>query len=217
MNFRSFIDNLIARLDILVTQIDGWVAGRKSSELMMITALIPAVLIFGAYRLVIPGAQSDRQEAKRELSRVHQELETYRLSGGEADLEAMRLQIEDLQRKIEQRQLAEAYLQSRLSELEHLYFTRLEWADQLEWIAAQAQKNGVIIKLMENRVEENGAGFLPVMRVDLEGEGGFERVMRYIHALEAGAKISPVERLTLETAGGSKLSFKMQTVLWGLK
>lgn len=217
MNLHALLDTLSAQLDVLVTKVDGWVAGRKSSEVLMISLLIPAVLLFGAYELLIPGEQRKTVQARAELNRVHQELSVYRMSGGDEELELMRQQVESLNARIQKRQLAEEYLQSRLSELEHLYFTRSEWADHLRLIASAAAGHGVTLKVMENRVEEGGMGFLPVMRITLEGEGSFDRAMRFIHALEAGAKISPVERLSLEAAGGNRLAFKLETVLWGLK
>lgn len=217
MNLHALFDAAIARLDALVTKIDAWAAQRKGSEMTMITVLIPVALLFAAYEWVIPVEQQKTVRAKAELGRVHQELAAYRMSGGDEELDILRQQVEALQRQIERRRLAEEYLQSRLSELEHLYFTRHEWADQLRLIATQATGHGVTIRLMENRIEEQGSGFLPVMRVELEGEGAFDRVMRFVHALEAGNKISPVEQLSLEASGGTKLAFKMQTVLWGLK
>ncbi|MDR2033617.1 MAG: hypothetical protein LBP89_03175 [Helicobacteraceae bacterium] len=210
-------EGLGAKFDSLVTRLDDWLKSRKSNELYLIALAIPALLLLGDWKFVIPKVEKVSVEKRAIYERNYKEIEDFRQSGGLQEVERLRVETQLLQDNIERVVATEAYIQSRLTELDHLFFTRLEWAQHLDFVTQKATDYQVSILVQENVVEAEKPGFNPVMSVDLNGRGGFTSVLRYLFLVEASEKITPIEALSLEIDEENRVAFKAKSVLWGLR
>ncbi|GHV60003.1 hypothetical protein FACS1894103_4540 [Campylobacterota bacterium] len=217
MNLHDKIEQFSAKFDSLVTKLDTWIASRKPNEVKIMAIAIPALLIGLDYYFVIPHAQNLSARSEGEYQHILRELTEYRMGGGKEEVEQLRTTVGGLSTDIGRLVASEEYLQSRLSELDHLYFSRVEWANHLGFITKKATDYSVVIDMQENSVPAGTTGFGPVMEVNMRGDGGFNSVMRYLYLIEASEKIMPIEQVKLTIDNDARLAFEAKSVLWGLK
>ena len=217
MSLQDKIEQLSAKFENFVTKLDTWIASRKPNEIKILALAIPALVLGLEYNYLIPKAKNLSDRSQGEYQHILNELREYRMGGGKEEVEQLRIAVADLVTDIERLEASEEYLQSRLSELEHLYFSRIEWANHLSFITKKATDYSVVIDLQENKVSEGTTGFGPVMEVSVKGDGGFNSVMRYLYLIEASDKIMPIENVNLKIDTDSRLAFTARSVLWGLK
>jgi hypothetical protein len=210
-------EGLGAKFDSLVTRLDDWLKSRKSNEIYLIALAIPALLLAGDWKFVIPKIEKVSAEKKATYTTNYESIEEFKRRGGLQEVERLRFDTQLLQDNIDRAVATEAYIQSRLTELDHLFFTRLEWAQHLDFVTQKATDYHVSILVQENVVEAEKPGFNPVMSVDLDGRGGFTSVLRYLFLVEASEKITPIEELSLKIDEENRVAFKAKSVLWGLR
>ncbi|MDR1451011.1 MAG: hypothetical protein LBI57_01565 [Helicobacteraceae bacterium] len=210
-------EGLGAKFENFVARLDEWVGQRKPNELLIIAAAIPLLLLALDYKFVVPKTEAMSVQSRADHKAIVDEIEGYKSGGGKEEVERLRVETAQMRDDCERLETTEAYIQSRLTELDHLFFTRLEWAQHLDFITQKATEYRVTIQMQENAIEAEQPGFAPVMNVTLDGQGGFASTLRYLFLVEASEKITPIEELTLEIDEKDRLAFKAKSVLWGLR
>ncbi|MDR1911691.1 MAG: hypothetical protein LBQ52_05020 [Helicobacteraceae bacterium] len=210
-------EGLGATFDSLVTRLDDWLKARKSNEIYLIALAIPALLLVGDWKFVVPKVEKVSAEKRATYEINYKEIEDFKQSGGLQEVERLRVETQLLQDNIDRVVATEAYIQSKLTEIEHLFFSKTEWANHLDFVTQKATDYHVSILVQENVVAAEKPGFNPVMSVDLDGRGGFTSVLRYLFLVEASEKITPIESLSLKIDEENRVAFKAKSVLWGVR
>ncbi len=203
------------KFDHLMAKLDEALSARKRSEQLLFMLVAAALPLYVTFEFLAPAASAYQSQSQSELERITRQLSQYRLDGAQDDLGHLEAEIGQLRAAHEQERLLEQYIQAKILGLKHLHFTPQQWAAHLDWLSQQAQRLQVDLDRFENRIVPAEQGFWPAMAVELKGEGGFDRVMRYLYQLESGEKLSEIERL--ELAGGHRLRFEVRLALWGVQ
>ncbi|MDR0664122.1 MAG: hypothetical protein LBF86_01185 [Helicobacteraceae bacterium] len=215
MSARS--EGLGAKFEKFVARLDEWIGQRKKNEIMIIAIAIPLALLAIDYKYVVPKAESKAIATKKSYDDIMRRIAEFKSGGGEAKVVELRAKVAELRDDIERLDTTETYIQMRLTELDHLYFTRLEWAQHLDFITQKATEYRVTIQAQENAIEPEKTGFAPVMSVSLDGQGSFASVLRYLFLVEASEKITPIEKLTMKIDDKDFLAFTATSVYWGMR
>jgi hypothetical protein len=202
------------QIDRVISRLDELAGHRKASERLLFMIVAAVLPLFMAFEFLVPAAQAYQHQSRQELSRMQQQLQNYSETGASEDAAHLQAQIDTLKAQTREQQALESYIRTQLMGLNHLYFTRQEWSAHLDWLATRAKADRVGLSRLENRVAQSEAGFVPVMAVEMKGRGAFESVMRYLHHLESGEKLSVIDYLALE--GAQQLDFEASLALWGV-
>jgi hypothetical protein len=210
-------DGLGVRFDAFVAHLDTWIAARKPNEIIVMALAIPLILLALDYQFIVPKTQKMDKASQTVYNKTRDDIRKFESGGGEAEVVHLREETSRARDNIDRLNTTDLFIQSRLTELDHLFFTRLEWAQHLDFVTQKATEYQVSIQVQENVVEPEKDGFAPVMSVSLDGQGGFTSVLRYLFLVEASEKITPIEELTLKIDDQNRLAFKAKSVLWGLR
>ncbi|MDR2151431.1 MAG: hypothetical protein LBO72_01305 [Helicobacteraceae bacterium] len=210
-------DGFGVKFEKFVAQLDAWIAQRKKNEVVIMAIFIPLALLLIDYKFIVPKAEAKTVASKAKHDDIVKRIEAFKSNDTENKVKELSEKSAALKVDIERLATTEAYIQSRLTELDHLFFTRLEWAQHLDFITQKATEHHVTIQAQENRVEPEGPGFAPVMSVSLDGHGSFASVLRYLFLVEASEKITPIEKLTMTIDEKDRLAFTATSVYWGLR
>lgn len=216
MSFRDIKEKLVAYIDDTITKIDNFASTKKSSEVAMITLAIPLVILFLFYQFVMPIKEKEVARSKQEMVRVEREAKLYKDSGAE-DVQAIEAQITNLRAQIEDKFIMKEYLESKMLELDNVYFTPKEWASLLGKMTTEAKETGIVITSNKNLIKDDSVGFAPLVEVDLVGHGAFLPIMKFLHRIESGSKMITIENLAVESAKQNQLDFNLSATFWEVK
>lgn len=216
MSLRATKDQLVSKIDHLITTIDTFIATKKSSEVLMITLAIPFLFLFLFHQYIIPMKEKETIRSKQEMIKVQNELAKYKQTGTE-EVSILNEQVLELGAEIERVGEQKGYLEARFLELDSIYFDSKEWVGVLEKMTTEAEKRGVVIASNKNSIQKDGSGFMPIVEIDLMGHGQFLPLMNFLHTIEAGSKMITIEQLSLMLKQNRELEFETKLKLWEIR
>lgn len=200
--------------------IDEIFEGRKGSEKIIFFSM--PLLIFGflSYKFITPISEKKIADKKTALESVRTEIaDTKDFLKRKNEIIQETASIKELNKAITiklQKQIAQnQQLANSMQNIDFINLNEKNIIDFIEYLTANASKNGVTIAKLETSLskKENGV-FKQELAVNMECSGAFRGVLGFINSIESSKMFSKIANLTV--THGDKLGAKINITVSGL-
>ncbi|WP_024954629.1 type 4a pilus biogenesis protein PilO [Sulfurospirillum arcachonense] len=205
-------------------RIDNYLKEKKSSELSLIFLMVFVTIGFVVYSLLFPvtekmlkTAQKSHKNMKTKLNQEKSYLNSVTRAGDKNFV------IKMMTKKIKQQKIiladtkyTNAYVDTKLKELSNILFNDKNWANFLDSIAFVAQEYGVELSLISNEFfEPNLQEIKQVLTVQINFNGEFKNIIKFINKLEESELVVDVHNLELQST--DTINGTLDIAVWGMR
>ncbi len=205
-------------------KIDNYLKGKKSSELSLIFFMIFVTIGFVIYSSLFPVTEKILKKTKNTHKSIHSKLNQEKAylnsvtRNGDKNftIKKMSLEVKKQRKLLEDTKYANAYVDTKLKELSYLLFNDKNWAKFIDSIAFIGQKYGVEIALIGNSFfEPNLQEIKQVLTVQVDFDGEFKNILKFINELEESELVVDINNLNLESS--DTITGTLNIAVWGMK
>jgi len=205
-------------------KIDNYLKGKKSSELSLIFFMIFATIGFVIYSSLFPVTEKILKKTKNTHKSIHSKLNQEKAylnsvtRNGDKNftIKKMDLEVKKQRKLLEDTKYANAYVDTKLKELSYLLFNDKNWAKFIDSIAFIGKKYGVGIALIANSFfEPNLQEIKQVLTVQVDFDGEFKNILKFINELEESELVVDINNLNLESS--DTITGTLNIAVWGMK
>lgn len=199
-------------------QIDQSFAEKSESEVYMIYALVAGVLIFLSYYFLWDGAKlsyDNALKASKALEKKIAEDNHYLNTHPVAMIAQIEEQTKALEAEFVEYQDSNAYIKFQIEQISSLYYDEQAWGEYLDSIAENAKKYNIKLNLFTNQFASNKDAFGHVLDIQVQSEGKFHNMVKYINSLEQSFLVVDIHDLALK-AEPKKLGADLNISVWGI-
>ena len=205
-------------------KIDNYLKEKKSSELSLVFFMVFVAIGFVIYSSLFPVTEKMLKKTKNSHKSIHSKLNQEKAylnsvtRNGDKNFVIKKMVIEVKKQKqlLEDTKYANAYVDTKLKELSYLLFNDKNWAKFLDSITFIAQKYGIEIALISNSFfEPNLQEIKQVLTVQVNFNGEFKNILKFINELEESELVVDINNLNLESS--DTISATLDIAVWGMK
>ena len=205
-------------------KIDNYLKGKKSSELSLVFLMVFVAIGFVIYTSLFPVTEKILKKTKNSHKSIHSKLNQEKAylnsvtRNGDKNfvIKKMSLEVKKKKQLLEDTKYANAYVDTKLKELSYLLFNDKNWARFIDSIAFIAQKYGIEVALISNSFfEPNLQEIKQVLTVQINFNGEFKNILKFINELEESELVVDINNLNLESS--DTISATLDIAVWGMK
>jgi len=205
-------------------KIDNYLKGKKSSELSLVFLMVFVTIGFIIYSSLFPVTEKILKKTKNSHKSIHSKLNQEKAylnsvtRNGDKNfiIKKMSLEVKKQKKLLEDTKYANAYVDTKLKELSYLLFNDKNWAKFIDSIAFIGQKYGVEIALISNSFfEPNLQEIKQVLTVQINFNGEFKNILKFINELEESELVVDINNLNLESS--DTITGTLDIAVWGMK
>jgi len=205
-------------------KIDNYLKGKKSSELSLVFLMVFVAIGFVIYSSLFPVTEKMLKKTKNSHKSIHSKLNQEKAylnsvtRNGDKNfvIKKMNLEVKKKKQLLEDTKYANAYVDTKLKELSYLLFNDKNWAKFIDSIAFIGQKYGIEIALISNSFfEPNLQEIKQVLTVQINFNGEFRNILKFINELEESELVVDINNLNLESS--DTISATLDIAVWGMK
>ena len=205
-------------------KIDNYLKGKKSSELSLVFLMVFVAIGFVIYSSLFPVTEKMLKKTKNSHKSIHSKLNQEKAylnsvtRNGDKNfvIKKMSLEVKKQKQLLEDTKYANAYVDTKLKELSYLLFNDKNWARFIDSIAFIAQKYGIEVALISNSFfEPNLQKIKQVLTVQINFNGEFKNILKFINELEESELVVDINNLNLESS--DTISATLDIAVWGMK
>ena len=205
-------------------KIDNYLKGKKSSELSLVFLMVFVAIGFVIYTSLFPVTEKMLKKTKNSHKSIHSKLNQEKAylnsvtRNGDKNfvIKKMSLEVKKQKQLLEDTKYANAYVDTKLKELSYLLFNDKNWARFIDSIAFIAQKYGIEVALISNSFfEPNLQKIKQVLTVQINFNGEFKNILKFINELEESELVVDINNLNLESS--DTISATLDIAVWGMK
>jgi len=205
-------------------KIDNYLKGKKSSELSLVFLMVFVAIGFVIYSYLFPVTEKMLKKTKNTHKNIHSKLNqekaylnsTTRNGDKNFIIKKMNLEVKKQKNLLEDVKYSNAYVDTKLKELSYLLFNDKNWAKFLDSIAFIAKKYGIEIALIGNSFSEpNLQEIKQVLTVQINFNGEFNNILKFINELEESELVVDINNLNLESS--DTITATLDIAVWGMK
>lgn len=210
--------------DKILTKIDTFFEGKKSSETSLLFLMLFLVIGFFSYAYLFPVTEKmllKTQRLSREMEKKLLDEKNYlkSVSRDEDELylvKKAKQEIENSKIILERTTYNNAYIDTKLKELSYLLFNDENWANFLHSITRLAQEHSVSIRVIGNKINEPSIQKIEqILNLKVEFNGPFANTMKFINAIEESELVVDIYEFSCE--GKRTIEGVMNIAVWGMK
>ena len=205
-------------------KIDNYLNGKKSSELSLVFLMVCVTIGFVIYSSLFPVTEKMLKKTKNSHKSIHSKLnkeKTYLNSvtrNGDKNflIKKMNLEVKKQKQLLKDTKYANTYVDTKLKELSYLLFNDKNWAKFIDSIAYIGQKYNIGIDLIGNSFFElNLQEIKQVLTVQINFNGKFKNILKFINELEESELVVDINNLNLESS--NDINGTLDIAVWGMK
>ena len=205
-------------------KIDNYLKGKKSSELSLVFLMVFVAIGFVVYSSLFPVTEKILKKTKNSHKSINSKLNQEKAylnsvtRNGDKNfvIKKMSLEVNKQKQLLEDTKYANAYVDTKLKELSYLLFNDKNWANFIDSIAFIAQKYGIEIALISNSFfEPNLQEIKQVLTVQINFNGEFKNILKFINELEESKLVVDINNLNLESS--DTITATLDIAVWGMK
>ena len=205
-------------------KIDNYLKGKKSSELSLVFLMVFVAIGFVVYSSLFPITEKILKKTKNSHKSINNKLNQEKAylnsvtRNGDKNfvIKKMSLEIQKQKKLLEDTKYANAYVDTKLKKLSYLLFNDKNWAKFLDSITFIGQKYGVEISLIDNKFfEPNLQEIKQVLTVNINFNGEFKNILKFINELEESELVVDINNLNLESS--DTITATLDIAVWGMK
>lgn len=198
-------------------QIDQAFAEKSESEVYMIYALIAGVLIFLSYYFLWDSAKlgyDNMLKASKALEKKIAADNSYLKSHPVAMITQIENQTKALEAQFVEYQDSNAYIKFQIEQISSLYYDEEAWGEYVDSITENAKKYNIKLNVFSNQFASNKDAFGHVLDIQVQSQGKFHNMIKYINSLEQSFLVVDIHDFTLKA--GAKLDADLKISVWGI-
>ena len=208
----------------ILDKIDNYLKDKKSSELSLLFLIVFVAIGFIVYSYIFPVTEKKLKRTinthKSIKSKLAQEKAYMRSVTRNGDknfvIKKMMQEVKKQKSQLDKVEYANAYVDTKLKNLSYLLFNDKNWAKFLDSITFLARKYNIKLKLISNSFfEPNLQQIKQVLTINLEFDGDFKNVMKFINKLEESKLVVDINHLKLESS--DTINGSLDIAVWGMK
>lgn len=206
--------------------IDQALAEKKQQEVYAIYLLIIAAPIFLSYYFLWDSAENGFKQTQKERIALEKKIaddNQYLM----AHPESMITQIENETKAIEasfiQYQDSNAYIKYQIEQISSLFYDEQAWGEYLDSIAENAKKYSIKLNVFSNKFAENKEAFGHVLDINVECEGKFHNMVKFVNSLEQSFLVVDIHDFTVGVGAEdekkrtrNRLQTNLTISVWGI-
>lgn len=205
-------------------KIDNYLKGKKSSELSLVFLMVFVAIGFVLYTTLFPVTEKILKKTKNSHKSINSKLSQEKAylnsvtRNGDKNfvIKKMTGEVNNQKKILQDTKYANAYVDTKLKELSYLLFNDKNWARFIDSIAFIGQKYGVEIGLISNSFfEPNLQEIKQVLTVNINFNGEFNNVLKFINELEESDLVVDINNLNLESS--DTITGTIEIAVWGMK
>lgn len=205
-------------------KIDNYLKDKKSSELSLLFLIVFVAIGFIVYSYLFPVTEkklkrtiSTHKSIKSKLAQEKAYMRSVTRNGDKNFvIKKMMQEIKKQKSQLDRVEYANAYVDTKLKNLSYLLFNDKNWAKFLDSITYLARKYDIKLKLISNSFfEPNLQQIKQVLTINLEFDGDFKNVMKFINKLEESELVVDINHLKLESS--DTINGSLDIAVWGMK
>ncbi len=206
-----------AILEKYLYDIDQSFAQKSDKDIKMIYALVFIVLVMFSYLVFWESSEQGYKNAQAASQAVQAKIDTdrqYLLMHPESEIVRLDQQITQLNNELVSLKSENAYIKAEIEKIPELFYDEEVWGAFIDSIAENAKKHKVKLNFFANRLAEDKTKFGHVLNIEIQAEGPYQNIVRFINAMEKSKLV--VDLHDLDLAATTKLNLDLKLSVWGI-
>ena len=205
----------------ILDKIDNYLSTKSKDEsqiIMLGAALLVALLV---YLIAFPPAQAffdQKQSALNNITTKLAEADRYLLANNESTVMKSQNELNQKIARLDMLNYQNKYIDQKLVELSQISYNEQNWAKFLDSLTKSAKENDIKVFSISSKVlSDNLAGVRPMLNVNINVEGGFHSVLKYINDIEESEMVVDVNGLDINKTSENLIGGDIKVSVWGIK
>jgi len=206
-----------ATLEKYLYDIDQSFAQKSDKDIKMIYAMIFVVLVMFSYLAFWESSELGYQDALSASNAVQEKINSDRqflLMHPESEIVNLDKQIADLNSRLASLKAENQFIKTEIAKIPELFYDEIVWGAFIDSIAEYAKINHVKLNYFANRLAEDKTKFGHVLNIQIQAEGSYQNMVKYINAIEKSNLVVDLHDLDLNAT--TKLDMDLNLSVWGI-
>jgi len=206
-----------AMIEKYLYDIDQSFAEKSEKDIKMIYAMIFLVFVMFSYLAFWESAEQGYQKAAAASAKVLKMINDdkhYLLIHPQSEIVRLDQDIAKLKVRLTSLKDENAYIKAEIEKIPELFYDQVVWGAFLDSIAEDAKKNKVKLNFFANRLANDKTKFGHVLNVEIQAEGKYQDMVRFINAIEKSKLVVDLHDLDMKAT--SKLDLDLKLSVWGI-
>jgi len=206
-----------AMIEKYLYDIDQSFAEKSEKDIKMIYAMIFLVFVMFSYLAFWESAEQGYQNAAEASAKVLKKINDdkhYLLIHPQSEIVRLDQDIAQLKVRLASLKDENAYIKAEIEKIPELFYDQVVWGAFLDSIAEDAKKHKVKLNFFANRLANDKTKFGHVLNVEIQAEGKYQDMVRFINSIEKSKLVVDLHDLDIKAT--SKLDLDLKLSVWGI-
>jgi len=206
-----------AMIEKYLYDIDQSFAEKSEKDIKMIYGMIFLVFVMFSYLVFWESAEQGYNNAKAASDKVLKKINAdkqYLLTHPESQIVRLDQDIAKLKVKLASLKDENAYIKAEIEKIPELFYDQEVWGAFLDSIAENAKKHKVKLNFFANRLANDKTKFGHVLNVEIQAQGKYQDMVRFMNAIEKSKLVVDLHDLDLKATTDLNLDLKLS--VWGI-
>ena len=205
----------------ILDKIDNELSSKSKDQAQMLMLVVALLVAFLVYLVVFPMAQEYFDEKQNALNNINRELsnvDAYLRNNDEAKITASQNELNEKIARHDSLVYQNNYIDNKLKELSQISYNEQNWAGFLDSLTKSAKENGIKVKSISSKtLGDKQLGVHPMLDVNIDIEGGFHSVLKYINDIEESKMVVDLNGLDINSTSDITVGGDIKVSVWGIK
>jgi len=206
-----------AMIEKYLYDIDRSFAEKSDKDIKMYYLMIFMVLVAFSYLAFWESAEQGYNKAEAASTEVLKRINDdkhYLLMHPQSEIVRLDQDIAQLKVKLASLKDENAYIKAEIEKIPELFYDQEVWGAFLDSIAENAKKHKIKLNFFANRMANDTTKFGHVLNVEIQSEGKYQDMVRFINAIEKSKLV--VDLHDLDLSATTKLNLDLNLSVWGI-
>ena len=197
--------------------IDQSFAQKSDKDIKMIYMMVFVVLVTFSYLVFWESSEQGYKDAQAASLAVQAKIDTdkqYLLMHPESEIVRLDQQIIQLNDELVSLKSENSYIKAEIEKIPELFYDEEIWGAFIDSIAENAKEHKVKLNFFANRLAEDKTKFGHVLNIDIQANGRYQDMVRFINAIEKSKLVVDLHDLDLEAT--TELNLDLNLSVWGI-
>jgi len=206
-----------AMIEKYLYDIDQSFAEKSEKDIKTIYAMIFLVFVAFSYLVFWESAEQGYNQAKAASDQVLKKInddKQFLLMHPQSEIVRLDQDISKLKVKLASLKDENTYIKAEIEKIPELFYDQEVWGAFLDSIAESAKKHKIKLNFFGNRMANDTTKFGHVLNVEIQSEGEYQNMVKFINSIEKSKLVVDLHDLDLKAT--TKLNLDLNLSVWGI-
>ena len=201
----------------ILLKVDRVLDKKEKREINYIYIMIIGSIFYLSYTYLFAFSELVYEHNREQIIKLKNDIrndEIYLQSHTQNELRKLSKEITKNKKEVSELMVEKEYIEYELNNISYLYYDEKVWGEFIDSIAQKAKNYGVVLINLGNTFVKERSDFGHVLELELNVEGSFASIIRFLNSIEQSNLVIDVFELEMKTGDTINSNFKIS--VWGI-